>query len=349
MRFSTKALMVVGFPVLGLALMLSVSLFEIGSDLQLTKKLVAMNEAQRQHGLADMMHDHVYGTGYQALYGLAAGQPAVLRAARDEMAQATQQLEAALHSSREQLARVGIVLAGEEVVARDIAAYGEAGEALVASEGEAAALLPEFTRRFESLETSLEARGEQLAALARDMSEVEVSSAESLLQLLIGAAVLLVLVSGWVIWRGLRELANLHGADPEELRSLLQAIGEHRLGGIAISGKKGSLRAGVGQLASNLAGVVEGLRRQITEELTPMTSQVGSASEECRTAAERQQSQVEQLTTASTEMAATSQDVSRATQEAADAARHATLATDEGRQAASRSIEAIDEIGRAHV
>ena len=352
MTFRMKALLITSAPVLGLALLLCLSLLSNNTNLALIERLAILTEVERQQGLLDMMHDRVIGLAYQVRYADVSNQPQRLYSARTEMLAATERMQEALSASTQLMQRAGITSADDQAVARAVQDYAQAGNALANGHfAQADQAMSELQGRFEDLEASLAGRGERVSQLADHLSQSEAASAHQQMSALLSVAAALILFSIWALWYGLRHLHSLHGADPSELRQIVEQISQHRLAGIAVSGAPSSLRAGIGLLASNLARVVEGLRKQILEDLAPMTSQVRSASEECRTAAERQQGQVEQLTTAATEMAATSQDVSRATQEAAEAARQATEATMEGRQAAGRANEATDvliaSVGRA--
>ena len=340
MRFFTKILLVIGFPIMALALLLFVSLWRNASDLALIERLASLNEAQQQHGLVDMMHDHVLGTAYEALYEAASGRMQEYRQTRDEMSGATRLLETSLTVGSERLADIAIHLPNEERVSRDVASYSRAANDLLAGPAEdAASKLPTLLLKFEALETSLGQRGEYLTVIANELSLGAGTSAKTIQPLLLILAVLVVVIASVLCWVGLRRLSNLHGAEPDELLTLLRQIGERRLRGISLAGSPGSLRAVIGQLAGDLGGVVSGLREQVLNGLRPATSQIGNSSEECSAIAEHQCSQIEQLATAASEMTSTSQEVSRSTHEAAQAAHNAKVATVEGRLAASRAIE----------
>lgn len=340
MRFFTKILLVIGFPIMALALLLFVSLWRNASDLALIERLASLNEAQQQHGLVDMMHDHVLGTAYKALYEAASGRMQEYRQTRDEMSGATRLLETSLAVGSERLADIAIHLPNEERVSRDVASYSRAANDLLAGPAEdAASKLPTLLLKFEVLETSLGQRGEYLTVIANELSLGAGTSAKTIQPLLLILAVLVVVIASVLCWVGLRRLSNLHGAEPDELLTLLRQIGERRLCGISLVGSPGSLRAVIGQLAGDLGGVVAGLREQVLNGLRPATSQIGNSSEECSAIAEHQCTQIEQLATAASEMTSTSQEVSRSTHEAAQAAHNAKVATVEGRLAASRAIE----------
>lgn len=73
MSFRTQTLLYAFLPLgLFIAILLA-SILTINENVALSNSLAKIAAIQRRHGIADMMHDHIYGITWQAYAGVLSG------------------------------------------------------------------------------------------------------------------------------------------------------------------------------------------------------------------------------------------------------------------------------------
>jgi hypothetical protein len=342
MRFQTKGLLITGVPAFLLVGLLFASNINNSNRQQLFEQLLTINAAQKAHGLLDMMHDHIQGTVYRKLYAEATQNNAEIEFSREDMRLRAQETRGYFNESREILKKANIDLDSDKKAELDLNNYLNAGLTLVNANGVDESLLSTFNEDFETLEVSLGNRGDDLVTLAS--SSV---GDNQIAMWILSFSIITMLISISSIAYAVRNLAQLLGAEPEQLMTLLEQLKQRNLGNVATMGGENSLRFGIGSLATSLSQVLRSIRQQVIDDLAPLIQTLHQSSAASQKATEQEHKQINQVTAVAEQMLATTQEVTLSIENAATAAKQAKVATDKSREASHRAINATGKLAES--
>ncbi len=339
MRFQTKALLITGLPTTLLLSLLFTSNIICSNRQHHFENLITLGSAQKDHGLLDMMHDHIQGSVYRKLYASETHNNAELELTREDMRQRAQETLEYFNHSRAILAQADITLDEDRQVETDLNQYITGALNLINSNGFDQVLLNNFNEVFEKLELTLAHRGETLQKLASASN-----SNNQIFTLILAFSIITMIFAISSLLYGVKNLSRLLGAEPHELLALLEQLKQRNLSNITNNGNDNSLRSGIGNLAISLSQVLRSIRQQVIDELTPLIQTLHQTSSASQKATEQEHKQINQVTAVADQMLATTEEVTLSIENAATAAKQAKLATDKSREASHRAITATGKL-----
>lgn len=351
MRFESKALLVLGVPTLLLLVLLFISNWHNKEQRahvdSLIDRLNGLSFVQQMHGLTDMMHDHVHGLVYQRLYADMQSDEKESQEVQREFDDSQKSMRDYFDQSHDMAKQISLHLSQDELVSSDIQSYLQDAQSIIESKQPDEKLLAGFLVSFEKLEESLGGRGDDITQAAQTYAAESKQAAEGIDTLIIVCSFITMLISLGSLFYGLKNLRKLLGAEPLELIALLDQLSERRLGNISAQGERGSLRFGIGTLATSLAEVLRTIQSQVVRDLSSLIGTLQSSSQNSQQAAEQERSRINQVNVAVDRMLVSTQEASISIENAADAASQAKTATDASRETSHRAILATMKLAES--
>ncbi|MES2663399.1 MAG: methyl-accepting chemotaxis protein [Pseudomonadota bacterium] len=349
MRFQHKVLMITCIPTGVLLALLIASIshsnYQLSESKNLSQKLVTIGNAQHQHGLMDMMHDHIQGTAYYHLYASAINNLDEVKLAHEDMLETTDLIQQYFEESRNQLAKIKTDLAEDEDASNDIKNYVQTGLAIANGQpSQNPQLIAQFNQSFENLEESLGLRGERMNEIAAKFASESNTKSQSIVFLIMGLTAITLVFSIYFLRFGLRNLSHLLGDEPNQLMQLLHQISERNIGKVEAKGEQGSIRYAIGMLAIALSNVLRTIRTQVLEELKPLIEKLHENSVKSKSATDNEFLQIQKVVSSTHQMLSTTEEVSFSIINAAEAAQQAKGATQLGLEASHRAVHATGKL-----
>lgn len=350
MKLTTRLYALIGIPLLLMCVLLMSALNNASTNMDLASRFESASAGQRFHGFADMMHDHIDGLVWKALYAVSRNDTAGLTNATTELTESTQALALAMASASQHFTEAGVEGIDYKAAIEDADAYALAAKQLIsaASHGgveAATAQLAGFQIQFKRLEDDLGTLADRVDTWTEQTKKEELNVSMQVRTWLLSIGILAsALAIGMAIYTG-RWLIRLVGLEPTELSVLMRAIGA---GDLTFDSD-----AIHGSILCDLIVLTRQLRQTITsvskasQQATQRSSDLRHSLQETEHGMRDVHANVDQLASAVTQMAATIRDVARNTDCARTEAGTVQTNTQQGTQVVAGTIDCIHVMSQA--
>lgn len=350
MKLTTRLYALIGIPLLLMCVLLMSALNNASTNMDLASRFESAAAGQRFHGFADMMHDHIDGLVWKALYAVSRNDTAGLTNATTELTESTQALALAMASASEHFTEAGVEGIDYKAAIEDADAYALAAKQLIsaASRGgveAATAQLDGFQMQFKRLEDDLGTLADRVDTWTEQTKKEELNVSMQVRTWLLSIGILAsALAIGMAIYTG-RWLIRLVGLEPTDLSALMRAIG-----GGDLTFDTDAIH---GSIMYDLVVLTRQLRQTITsvskasQLATQRSSDLRHSLQETEHGMRDVHANVDQLASAVTQMTATIRDVARNTDFARSEAGIVQTNTQKGTHVVAGTIECIHDMAQA--